>query len=506
MSCHVVISCAALRKCFPLAHLPDSSPSPSRKVTGVSKPRGSSFEDARMTLEDVNDSLKKGTVIFNAIGAHIPKLAGPTLACCDATSLPNALNMYVTGAGKKTSAPPHTDRQDVVVVQTQGRKHWRVYTPPDPALDSLADMYARGKGEDTLALHDLEGRHGCRKLLDVTLNTGDVLFIPAGFPHTTDTTTDAAEGETPDTSVHLTFNLDTHVWDLDYLSARRLALARSGVPDIALGQERESDNRYVGKANLLPAEIRVDLFDALPLGLLDEDGTGEGMIDKSAAELERISRAIEEETAEAVPPPVWRETIGRVRQAGIELVDIHRDMYLAAIEEGRTRRSEKKMTEHLTGEAKERARAMTPEKVQRLSLFRVREYYERIEQSKAALISWSRSGTTIEEGEGGGASSAKNELADNWEFTSPLSLGDDVEADLGGAFFQAKVTRIAGDRYDVEFFDGDKMDGLDRQSIKLLTPPPVPSSDDGDTFDTTGMTKKEIKKMRRKLEKKKQRG
>ena len=459
-----------------------------------------------MTLEDVNDSLKKGTVIFNAIGAHIPILAGPTLACCDATSLPNALNMYVTGAGKKTSAPPHTDRQDVVVVQTQGRKHWRVYTPPDPALDSLADMYARGKGEDTLALHDLEGRHGCRKLLDVTLNTGDVLFIPAGFPHTTDTTTDAAEGETPDTSVHLTFNLDTHVWDLDYLSARRLALARSGVPDIALGQERESDNRYVGKANLLPAEIRVDLFDALPLGLLDEDGTGEGMIDKSAAELERISRAIEEETAEAVPPPVWRETIGRVRQAGIELVDIHRDMYLAAIEEGRTRRSEKKMTEHLTGEAKERARAMTPEKVQRLSLFRVREYYERIEQSKAALISWSRSGTTIEEGGAGGASSAKNELPDNWEFSSPLSLGDDVEADLGGAFFQAKVTRIAGDRYDVEFFDGDKMDGLDRQSIKLLTPPPVPSSDDGDTFDTTGMTKKEIKKMRRKLEKKKQRG
>ena len=241
------------------------------KVTGVSKPRGSSFEDARMTLDEVKTSLTKGTVIFNAIGAHIPKLAGPTLACCDASSLPNALNMYVTAAGMKTSAPPHTDRQDVVVVQTQGRKHWRVYTPPNPALDSMADMYARGKGEDALPLHALESTHGCTKLIDVTLEAGDVLFVPAGFPHTTDTAEEekgegSAEDKEDATSIHLTFNLDTHVWDLDYLSARRLALARAGVPDTALGQTRDTDNRYVGQANLLPSKIRADLFEALPLG------------------------------------------------------------------------------------------------------------------------------------------------------------------------------------------------------------------------------------------------
>lgn len=72
-----------------------------------------------MTLDEVNTALEKGTVIFNTAGSHIPKLASATLACCDAAALPCALNMYVTAAGKRTSAPPHTDRQDVIVIQTQ---------------------------------------------------------------------------------------------------------------------------------------------------------------------------------------------------------------------------------------------------------------------------------------------------------------------------------------------------------------------------------------------------
>jgi len=81
------------------------------KIFDVSQPRGESFEEARMSHEDVTKALEKGTVIFNAAGAHIPKLAGPSLACTDATALPCALNLYVTDMGKRTSAPPHTDKQ-----------------------------------------------------------------------------------------------------------------------------------------------------------------------------------------------------------------------------------------------------------------------------------------------------------------------------------------------------------------------------------------------------------
>jgi len=470
------------------------------KVTNVSKPRGSSFEDARMTLDEVKASLAKGTVIFNAIGAHIPKLAGPTLACCDASSLPNALNMYVTAPGLKTSAPPHTDRQDVVVVQTQGRKHWRVYTPPNPALDSMADMYARGKGEDALALHALEDTHGCSQLIDITLNAGDVLFVPAGFPHTTDTAEEKGDDGEETTSIHLTFNLDTHVWDLDYLSARRLALSRAGVADTALGQTKDTDNRYVGQANLLPADIRADLFEALPLGLLEDDDVGAAMVDEVAANLERISHEIDDSTASAVPASVWKETIVRLRQQGMELYDIHRDMYLAAVEEGRIRKTELEMTAHLTGEALERARGMTPEKMQRLSLFRVRDYYEKINASKEALVNWSKSGTNVS---GGGGANASGGLPANWEYTVPLQVGDEVEADLGGAMFPARVSAVTGNTYAVEYFDGDKDTGLERSMIKLLKPP-MPTSDEDELGigDTTGLTPKEIKKLMKKAKKK----
>lgn len=109
-------------------------------MTTVSEARGQSFEDARMTLADVEAALEQGTVIFNSAGAHIPKLAGASLAAVDATLLPNALNMYVTAPGKRTSAPPHTDKQDVVVIQTSGSKHWKVYSPPEPSMKPGADM------------------------------------------------------------------------------------------------------------------------------------------------------------------------------------------------------------------------------------------------------------------------------------------------------------------------------------------------------------------------------
>jgi hypothetical protein len=82
----------------------------------------------------------------------------------------------------------------------------------------------------------LETDPNCKLLIEVTLNPGDVIFIPASSPHTTSTI--IADDDSPDpeeTSVHLTMNFDTHIWLLDYLSARRLALQRACVPDTALG-------------------------------------------------------------------------------------------------------------------------------------------------------------------------------------------------------------------------------------------------------------------------------
>ena len=456
-----------------------------------------------MTFEDVEAALEKGTVILNAIGAHVPKLAAPSLACTDATSLPNAINLYVTSAGTRTSAPPHTDKQDVVVVQTSGQKHWRVFNPTDSSRKPMADMFARGKGEDSLPLHQLldseDSINSADLLIETVLKTGDILFIPAAFPHTTST---AHASDLPDaTSVHLTFNIDTHVWQQDYLSLRRLALKRACVLDSALGQVKDSDNRYEGKANELPMEIRKELFDPLPVGFLDSnDGeTANALQEKIVSEAKRISALVDEGTASSVDPQIWEDTVARLRTEGTELLETHRDMYLAAIKEGRTREAEEAMTAHLNQSSSSR-KPMSPERMQRLSLFRVKEYYDQMATTLDSLREWSLTGTSSDENASGGTSAGKAApLPENWAFSLPLSVGDQVEADLGGAFFDATVTRAAGNTFDVQFFDGDMETGLDRNMLKLKTPPAATSDDD---IDTSNMTPKQLKRWRKEQKKK----
>ena len=451
-----------------------------------------------MTFEDVEEALEKGTVILNAIGAHVPKLAAPSLACTDATALPNAINLYVTAAGMRTSAPPHTDKQDVVVVQTSGQKSWRVFNPTDASLKPMADIFARGKGDDSLPLHQLldseASANSADLLIETVLKKGDILFIPAAFPHTTSTT--HPSGLPDATSVHLTFNIDTHVWQQDYLSLRRLALKKAYVTDSALGQVKDSDNRYAGRANELPLEIRKELYDPLPLGFLDDDNeeAARALQEKIVCEVKRISALVDEGTAHSVEPRIWEDTVARLRQQGIELLKTHRDMYLAAIREGRTRESEEAMTAHLD-QGKNSRKVMSPERMQRLSLFRVKEYYDKIGATLDALREWSLTGISSDESASGVASSVSSApLPEDWAFTLPLSIGDQVEADLGGAFFDATVTRVAGNKFDVQFFDGDVETGLDRTMLKLKTPPAMIANDD---VDTSNMTPKQLKRWRK---------
>ena len=91
------------------------------QMAPVSLPRGNSFEDAKMRWIDVRAALDDGTVVFNSAGGLIPKLAAFSLAALDAFELPNCLNLYLTGRGVATSAPPHTDKQDVFVLQVRAQ-------------------------------------------------------------------------------------------------------------------------------------------------------------------------------------------------------------------------------------------------------------------------------------------------------------------------------------------------------------------------------------------------
>lgn len=194
--------------------------------------------------------------MINSAGGFVPRLAGVCLETVNALQLPVAVNVYLTNPGQKTSAPPHTDKQDVFVLQTSGYKHWRVYRPPPVSRMPRADPYSRGKGKDILSLSELSEE----PLIDTTLGPGQLLYVPAGYPHTTgiafnfffcahvcvcilvshsqlltrqfhgpDTIHDIPEDGGP--SVHLTIGVDTLIWDLNYASLRRIALQRAGIKD-----------------------------------------------------------------------------------------------------------------------------------------------------------------------------------------------------------------------------------------------------------------------------------
>lgn len=272
------------------------------KMRPVGKIRGKSFDDAKLSFDEVKTSLEKGTVIFNSAGAHISEIVAPaTLAAQDGIGGGAAgvcCNLYVTRSGAATSAPPHTDKQDVVVIQTQGKKvsvleggeiassscllilafcptlstarsariqHWRVYSPPDPSHKPYVEAFARGKGDDDFPLHKLSEQGG-ELLLDVVLEKGDVLYVPARFPHTTDTV-EAEEGG--GWSIHMTFGLDNHVWDLDYGTIRRMGLLRAGAADALEDPSGSKDKRhlkpvFVGKINQVERDVYEGLVSSPP--------------------------------------------------------------------------------------------------------------------------------------------------------------------------------------------------------------------------------------------------
>ncbi|CAN0564169.1 unnamed protein product, partial [Laminaria digitata] len=93
-----------------------------------------------------------------------------------------------------------------------------------------------------------------------------ILYVPAGFPHTTDTVTpssDAANADASgegDPSVHLTIGIDTHIWGLNYATLRSYSIARSGRTDDVKAPLEKS----------LAEEDYWRLFTALPLGFVGE--------------------------------------------------------------------------------------------------------------------------------------------------------------------------------------------------------------------------------------------
>jgi hypothetical protein len=330
------------------------------KMAAVSKPRGSSYEDAKLRWVDVADGITRGTVVFNSAGAHIPKLAAVCIAALDEFRLPNCLNLYLSGRGLKTSAPPHTDKQDVFVLQTAGSKHWTVFPPPAPCEKPMADPLARGKGDDLLSLDEMGA-----PLLETRLEPGDVLYVPAGYPHTTHTQPlpGGYDGPAATDSVHMTLGVDTHIWGLSVLGALQGALARAKLAEMPTPTK-------------LPADTYWELM-RVPrsLGYLSEHATPDAGPALTAHELAaacamaepaRWAGMSEGEIGERLGAEAVHEQLARHCQ---QLVQIQRELYAEAMEDDGS--------------------SSVPG-MPRVTLMRVKPHMDKIEQAMEKHLGWYR--------------------------------------------------------------------------------------------------------------------
>jgi bifunctional lysine-specific demethylase and histidyl-hydroxylase NO66 len=171
-------------------------------------------------VERVADEFARGaTLVLQALHLHWPAAA---LYCRDLEKrlgCPVQANAYQTPAAARGFAVHH-DTHDVFVLQISGRKRWRVYAPvlELPLKDQKWSPQLGDPG---------------RPVDEFTLEAGDTLYMPRGWPHEATTSEDE--------SLHLTIGMhpQTRVDALrmalagcaDDLEFRRSITANGAIPD-----------------------------------------------------------------------------------------------------------------------------------------------------------------------------------------------------------------------------------------------------------------------------------
>lgn len=113
------------------------------------------------------------TVVLQGLQLSDPHLGRLANNLALALDHPVQINAYLTPAAAK-GLELHFDFHDVFVVQLDGHKRWRVWSP----LPRTVDPVRAGVKEQMPTFDELG-----EPLMDFTLGAGDVLYLPRGFPH-----------------------------------------------------------------------------------------------------------------------------------------------------------------------------------------------------------------------------------------------------------------------------------------------------------------------------------
>jgi bifunctional lysine-specific demethylase and histidyl-hydroxylase NO66 len=177
--------------------------------------RPGSFSGAALVDRVADEFARGATLVLQALQLYWPAAA---LYCRDLEKqlgCPVQANAYQTPVAARGFAVHH-DTHDVFVLQVAGRKRWRVYQPV-VELPLKDQRWSPDLGDPGEPIHDF------------TLEAGDTLYLPRGWPHEA-TTSD-------DESLHITVGLHPQT----RLDALRAALEGCAEDDVEFRRTMTAD-------------------------------------------------------------------------------------------------------------------------------------------------------------------------------------------------------------------------------------------------------------------------
>jgi hypothetical protein len=149
------------------------------------------------------------TLVINRLDESLPRVRELCASLESELGILVQANMYLTPRNAQ-GFPIHYDNHDVLIVQCEGRKRWRLYDTPKP-------LPMRGERFDSAVT-----KPGALSSTFV-LDPGDILYVPRGLMHD-------AVNEDDDVSLHVTIGLHAVRWAEVLLEA----VARAATEDIEL--------------------------------------------------------------------------------------------------------------------------------------------------------------------------------------------------------------------------------------------------------------------------------
>jgi ribosomal protein L16 Arg81 hydroxylase len=179
------------------------------------------------------------TVTWCSLNHIVPDMRDFTRLISEKMAVRTDTVAFLTPAGKK-GYPPHHDPVDLFIVQLEGSKHWKLWNPPTPRLGDNAQYTLEGLGEPEI---------------EVSLQPGDVLYLPYGTPHAA-----TAEGKA---SLHLSVMMRPRMWrDLLRETFEELVSAEVFTEYPHIGELRAADVESLFKEKIHELAARLESVDA----------------------------------------------------------------------------------------------------------------------------------------------------------------------------------------------------------------------------------------------------